>query len=515
MKRLLDRIGGPRALLIVSLVTLVGGVVLPWHEMLLTIGAVMFVFFLVAAGSPARTGIDEVHGSARWPVVDEVERWMAKNTAAKVSGAVVEMGEMTDGTRSVPLSWKTDKHVLIVASAGSGKGTGLIIPNLLSYEGSVFVLDPKGENARATVRRRNEFGPVHCLDPWGLTGRPQSRFNPLARLCLEENASEVATEAASLASALVLPSAGDNNRYFTDSARQLLEALIAYVVCDPQQRERADLPLVRRLLTRELRPTLEKMQEAPFGPDTIRSNAGRMMLIGDNKEFGAIVSSAITETAFLDDPRLKDSLACSPVGQIDFSEWLSGKTMSVYLCLPAPYFKTFNRWLRLIVTAALDEMMRRHKPPTKPVMFMLDELATLGRMDQVENAVGLARGYGVQIWSIFQDIGQIRGAYQDKWSSFVGNAGLRLFFGTQDYETAKVVSDMIGDETVLIKRSNGNGGVDYKHHGRRLLMPDEVMRVRTESMIVLIPGMKPVAARRVPYYQNPKLDELWDDPRRP
>lgn len=123
VKRLLDRIGGPRALLIVSLVTLVGGVVLPWHEMLLTIGAVMFVFFLVAAGSPARTGIDEVHGSARWPVVDEVERWMAKNTAAKVSGAVVEMGEMTDGTRSVPLSWKTDKHVLIVASAGSGKGT--------------------------------------------------------------------------------------------------------------------------------------------------------------------------------------------------------------------------------------------------------------------------------------------------------------------------------------------------------------------------------------------------------
>jgi type IV secretion system protein VirD4 len=511
---LMDRIGGPRTLLIASLVALVAGVMLPWHTPILTTAAVLFGLFLLAGNLTARAAPD-IHGSAMWASVKEIKNGMAKNEAPQVSGAVVEMGEVSEGTGSVPVSWKTDKHVLIVASAGSGKGTDLIIPNLLGYDGPVFVLDPKGENARATVRRRNEFGPVHCLDPWGLTGRPQSRFNPLARLCLEENASEVATESASLASALVLPGAGDNNRYFTDSARQLLEALIAYVVCDPQQRERADLPLVRRLLTRELRPTLEKMQEAPFGPDTIRSNAGRMMLIGDNKEFGAIVSSAITETAFLDDPRLKDSLACNPVGQIDFSEWQSGKAMSVYLCLPAPYFKTFNRWLRLIVTAALDEMMRRHKPPAKPVMFMLDELATLGRLDQVENAVGLARGYGVQIWSIFQDIGQIRGTYEDKWSSFVGNAGLRLFFGTQDYETAKVVSDMIGDETVEVGHWNRNSGVDYKHHGRRLLMPDEVMRMRPESMIAFIPGMKPVAARRVPYYRNPTLNELWDDPRGP
>lgn len=518
MTDLVDRIGGPRTLLIGSLVALVGGVALPWHSTILTVAAVIFGLFVIAARLTGE-GTDDIYGSAAWATVKEIKKGMAANGAEQGSGAVVEIGEASDKTGSVLLSWKTDKHVLIVASSGSGKGTDLIIPNLLTYEGPVFVLDPKGENARATMRHRatikhlDKLGSVRCLDPWGLTGQATSRFNPLARLCLDENAKEVATESAALASALVLPSAGDNNRYFSDSARQLLEALIAYVVCDPQQRENADLPMVRRLLTRELRPTLEKMRDAPFGPDTIRSNAGRMMVIGDNKEFGAIVSSAITETAFLDDPRLKDSLACTPVGQIDFSAWHGETPLSVYVCLPSPYFQTFSRWLRLIVTAALNEKMSGRKPPAKPVMFMLDELASLGRLDQVETAIGLGRGYGIQIWSIFQDVGQIKGTYHDKWSSFVGNAGLRMFFGTQDYETAKVVSDMIGDETVEVRRWGSNSGMDSKHHGRRLLMPDEVMRMRRESMISFIPGMKPGVVRRVPYYRNPKLNRLWDDPR--
>ena len=531
MKRLLARLGGPRALLIGSVVTLVGGVVLPWHEMLLTIGAAMFVLFLVAAGSPTRTGIDEVHGSAQWPNIEEVKGWMVKNQAGKSAGAVVEMGEARSGTgEAVPLSWKTDKHVLIIASSGSGKGTDLIIPNLLSYDGSVFVLDPKGENARATMRYRASIkhpgkglASVHCLDPWGLTGKgekngfdPQlvrSRFNPLGRLCLDENAADVATESAALASALVLPASGDGNRYFPDSARQLIEGLIAYVVTDPERRKLADLLMVRNILTTRLRPTLRRMKVTKFGPDTIRSNASRMLLIGDNKEFGAIVSTAMTETSFLDNPLLQDSLAAIPENQLGFSGWRGEAPMSVYVCLPAPYFQTFNRWLRLIVTAALDEMMRHQKPPAQPVMFMLDELATLGRLDQVENAIGLARGYGIQMWSIFQDMGQIKGTYGDRWSSFVGNAGLRMFFGTQDYETGQLVSDMIGNETVQIRRGSGNEGGAIQHHGRRLLMPDEVMRMRQESMVAFIPGERPVMVRRVPYYENPQYKERWDDPR--
>ena len=50
-------------------------------------------------------------------------------------------------------------HLLTVAPTRTGKGTGAIIPNLLDAERSVLCIDPKGENASVTVRRRRRFSP--------------------------------------------------------------------------------------------------------------------------------------------------------------------------------------------------------------------------------------------------------------------------------------------------------------------------------------------------------------------
>jgi hypothetical protein len=49
-------------------------------------------------------------------------------------------------------------HILTVAPTGAGKGVGAVIPNLLTYQGSAFVLDIKGENFRVTARARAEMG---------------------------------------------------------------------------------------------------------------------------------------------------------------------------------------------------------------------------------------------------------------------------------------------------------------------------------------------------------------------
>jgi type IV secretory pathway TraG/TraD family ATPase VirD4 len=44
-----------------------------------------------------------------------------------------------------PFFLKNEKHVLIMASTRSGKGVSLIIPHLLRYPGSAFILDPKAK----------------------------------------------------------------------------------------------------------------------------------------------------------------------------------------------------------------------------------------------------------------------------------------------------------------------------------------------------------------------------------
>lgn len=145
---------------------------------------------------------------------------------------------MAFGHLGSPLFLKTDKHVLIMASTRSGKGVTLIIPHLLRYPGSAFVLDPKGENARATGRERTKLNnKVHYLDPFGISGKPQSRFTP-------EN---MEAESKTLAAALFIAREGKRD-HCEAAGQQLLAAIILFVYASPSvPPEEKDLPRVRKI----------------------------------------------------------------------------------------------------------------------------------------------------------------------------------------------------------------------------------------------------------------------------
>lgn len=71
------------------------------------------------------------------------------------------------------LHYGGDRHLLTVAPTRAGKGVSAIIPNLLTYEGSATVIDPKGENALITGAQRVAMGQtVMLLDPLGPRGQP-------------------------------------------------------------------------------------------------------------------------------------------------------------------------------------------------------------------------------------------------------------------------------------------------------------------------------------------------------
>jgi hypothetical protein len=212
-------------------------------------------------------------------------------------GAAVLLGHVG----GAPFAWFTEKHVLILASSRSGKGVSLIIPNLLAWSGGVFVLDPKGENARATVRRRSSFGKVAVIDPWGVSGLPATGFNPLARVCTAGDS--MVTEATALAGALVV---GEEN-HWNHSAIALLRGLILHVVTSPEFEGKRDLVRVRWLLM-ALAPNdlAEKLMENTAAGGLVQQ-CGLSFLHTPESERGSILSTARQQTMVLDDPRLQDS----------------------------------------------------------------------------------------------------------------------------------------------------------------------------------------------------------------
>jgi len=448
-------------------------------------------------------------GTASFCTPEQARALMAANRQAH-KGAAALLGKVG----GAPFGWFTDKHVLVLASTRSGKGVSLIIPNLLVWPGGVFVLDPKGENARATARCRAAFGQVAVLDPWNVSGLPAAGFNPLARLLLAGDS--MPTEAAALAGALVV---GEDD-HWNNSARLLLRGLILHVLTAPEFDGKRDLVTVRRLLMSVAPADLFQAMQGNAAAGGLVSECGAAFATTPEKECGSILSTARQQTMILDDPLLRASLADRGAAGMDFGGWRR-TGLSVFVCLPAPYMQTFNRWLRIVVTTALNTLTTRQDPPPLPVQFHLDELATLGRLEAVETAIGLAAGYGVQIWSVFQDLGQIRDLYKARAPSFWSNAGVRAVFSLQDKETAEYVSGLTGVTTIQSRTEQQTPygqttGQSAAPVARPLLRPEEVMQRYTANlMLVLLDGVPPLEAARVPYYQDPELAGLWEDPREP
>src|SRR5208283_936092 len=112
-----------------------------------------------------------------------------------------------------PLGYEDDRHVCLVSGSRGGKGVGVIVPNLCFWPGSSIIVDPKGENATVTARRRGSgseyahaLGQKVCvLDPFGEVQLPaplKARYNPLDAIDPE---SDIAVDdAGRIAAALVV-----------------------------------------------------------------------------------------------------------------------------------------------------------------------------------------------------------------------------------------------------------------------------------------------------------------------
>ncbi|BEV13090.1 type IV secretory system conjugative DNA transfer family protein (plasmid) [Asticcacaulis sp. DW145] len=446
----------------------------------------------------------DTHGSARFAEKREIAAF------SKVREGLLIGRDMHSGKL---IRYAGPAHLLTLAPTRSGKGVGTVIPNLLVQYRSVVCVDPKGENARITARARSAFGPVYILDPFGVTGIPSASFNPLA--ALDPNSPDIAEDAALLADALVCDAPGTaGEAHWNEEARALITGIILYIATE-EFGHRRSLATLREYLTLdvpEFMALLSQMQDSDACHGLIRRAANRHRSKAD-REAAGVLSSAQRHTHFLDSPRMTEVMSGSDFAFGD----LKHSVATVYLALPPDRLDTYARWLRLLVTQSLTELVRaRHRLPS-PVLYLLDEFASLGYLSFVERAMGLMAGYGVQLWPILQDIHQLRALYGQRAGTFLSNAGVLQVFGVNDYETSRLVSDLLGQETVSFEARNRNldsdkSGISYSGHhtGRPLLTPDEVRRMHPDTQLLFLNGQRPIVATRLRYYADRELRGLFD-----
>ena len=176
-----------------------------------------------------------------------------------------------------------------------------------------------------------------------------------------------------------------------------------------------------------------------------------------------------------------------------------------------------------MIVQALVELARSPERPEKPVLLLLDEFAALGRLEAVERAFGLMAGYSRQLWTILQDLHQLRSASGGAAGAFLSNAGLIQVFNVADVDTASWVSRMLGIGTECFYTSGSSTtqapGQWSTTKGRSsnlplvrrdLMTPDEIMRLDVETLLLLRPGQAPVMACKLRYFRDAKFEGLFD-----
>lgn len=455
-------------------------------------------------------------GSSKWADADEMEeRDLFEEGGLRIGVVETPEGEM-------PISYNGDRHGLVVAPNRSGKGTTQIVPNLLTYEGSVLCIDPKGENALITAPKRKAMGQkVMVVDPWHIAdidGIATARFNPLEWLVLGDP--DISENAMMLADAIVIKTS-DKEAFWDQMATGFLQGAILYVATDEREEGQRHLARVRDLMMldgEDLRTLFERMLESPHH---VVASTGARMLQMDDRLLSNVMASIQSHTQFLDSPRLRENMA---VSDFKFEDLKRGK-MTIYLVLPADRLHAFSPWLRLLIQQSITVNARDvANKPEKPVLFILDELAALGRLSKVQEAYGLMAGFGLQLYGVVQDLGQLKRIYGDSFETFIGNSGLIQYFGSRDRMTAEYFSALCGETTVwnfstalsrTFSSSTGNsGGASSTTNGetdttaaaqRKLAYPDELMRLHQEKQLVFIENMNPIRARKVPWFKDEEL----------
>lgn len=447
-----------------------------------------------------------------------------------VAGAGVEKNRLPDGRierhalGGQAIGVPDDRHLITIAGSRAGKGRSVIVPNLITYPGSVLAIDPKGDLAgitadwRAVALRQRVF----VLDPFGVAGRVAEDhgggFNPLTILTLDSPS--LIEDAGLIADALVVPAPGAKDPHWDESAKQFLEGVILHVATAPAYEGKRDLVSVYECLMEgfvDLRGEMEDNNAADFAVISLASH----FFDKPDVERSGVLSTLRRHIRFLGYGQMKNVLRRH---SFDLRDLKTGN-VTVYLSLPAMRMGTCSRWLRLFVNLALAAFEVEKRRPTYPVLLCLDEFATLGPMKTLEDAAGQIAGLGCKLWPILQDLGQLEALYEKRWETFLGNAGVLQFFGNSDLKTLEWISKRLGQTTIQTtsqsqpgydaRAKQGVTGQSYSESVHPLMTAEEISRFfgrddRFLRQLVIRPTWSPMVLQRAFYDKH----ELFADYRR-
>jgi type IV secretion system protein VirD4 len=409
-------------------------------------------------------------------------------------------------------------HTAVFAPTGVGKGVSCVIPFLKTCPDSCVVVDFKGENARITAEhRRRKFGHrVVIIDPFRVTTGKPDTFNALQ--FIDPSSTTALDECRDLASALVVRTGQEKEPHWNDSAETWIAAMISVVVAYAEAADKS-LQAVRSLLTNpaKMEAAIRMMCESEMWAGML-ARQGHQLAHFKDKELASTLTTTNRFLRFLDTIAVAESTKQSSFNPSDL---LEGR-MTVYLVLPPEHMRAQSALLRLWIGSLLQAVVKGGLHQKHKVHFVLDEAASLGHMESLDDAVDKYRAYSVRLQFYYQSLGQLKLCWPEGREQTLMSNVTSVFFGVNDPDTAEYVSKRLGEATIVVEsggtststsRQNseqGNNSSSYSSSrndnwsqmARRLLKPEEIEQLDPRIAITFAPGTPPIWTWLVRYFDK-------------
>ena len=479
------------------------------HRKLWVSAAAGFCLVLIPVVLVLRPKPRALHGEARF----------ARRSEMRGAGLFAQHGIFLGRVGRRYLILGGQQGAIVSAPPRADKGTAIVIPNCLSWEGSLICQDIKLENWRLTAGFRKKLGqPCFLVNPLSPTG-DTARTNPLSYVPQDPNLRITGIQRIG---ATLFPEVPGTDPFWTAGGRGLFLGMSLYVL---------ETPSLPATLGEVLRQGMASDAEG-FSAHWKRVIGGRqsgrnplssqcVRAISDIMDLAPVTASSIRKTFTSRLDLFANPLIDAATSHNDF-DWrdLRKRPISIYLGIQPGDLHLLRPLLNLFLEQAIalqTEELPEHNPALKhQVLMLLDEMTAPGKIPILAQAISYLPGYNVRLLLVIQAFSQLREVYgANAADTMMKSLAARVLYAPKDFAEASEISQELGTTTVRVKsfsrprtdffstKGQRHGSVSVTEQKRPLLLPQEIKELGRDRELLLYEGLRPVLAKKNRYYEDP------------
>ena len=452
------------------------------------------------------------YGTARWGSTKDIAPFINPDFSQNI--LLTDTERLTLGEIADPEKRNVNLNVLVIGGSGSGKTRYHIKPNLLQMNGSYVCSDPKGTVVEEVGRVLMQKGGYKLKILNTIDFSASMHYNPFCYLHSE-------TDILSLVTVIMENTQGKDNKGGEDFWRKaealLYQALIAYIYYEAPAEEKNMSMLLDMLNACECREDdenfksavdllFERLQKKSPNHFAVRQYVKFKMAAG--KTLKSILISCGARLAAFDIQAVRDMMEYDEM-ELD----KLGDEKIALFAVVSDSDPTFNFISAMMYSQMFNVLCNRalnkyHGRLPVHVTCLFDEFANQ-KIPNWEHLVSVIRSRNISAHIVLQTYSQLKGMYQDNAETIAGCCSSMLFLGGKEETSLKMVSTMLGKETIdTFNTSDTRGtsrsyGLNYQKLGKELMSVDELAVMPSSRCILQVQGVRPFYSRKYDLTRHP------------